>query len=73
MFYTDEQKARIIGTNFSGKVGNDKFYEPVSYLFELGYTLSLHCKHNVSTSPGFEACGLKLRFTTSSDDAVLAV
>mmetsp|Transcript_7584 Transcript_7584/g.13673 ORF Transcript_7584/g.13673 Transcript_7584/m.13673 type:complete len:352 (+) Transcript_7584:347-1402(+) len=58
-FYTSDEKASVLRTNFSGKLGNQKFSEMVAYLFELGYDLALSRSHNVSESPGLEGCGLR--------------
>ena len=57
----------MLRTNFSGKLGNRKYFDMVAYLMEIGYDLGLDREHNVSESPGFEGCGL--RFDSRKNDA----
>jgi len=69
-FYTADEKAAVRRTHFSGKVGDFKFMDMISYLFELGYDLALSPANNVSDSPGFEGCGLifdKKKFAVGGD------
>jgi hypothetical protein len=40
------------------KTGERKIMQMVTYMFELGYDLSLTLRDNVSDSPGFEGSGL---------------
>ena len=40
-FYTPEEKAAILRTNFSGKLGKRKNFDMVAYLMELGYDLAI--------------------------------
>ena len=67
--YTEVEKASVLRTNFSGKLGNRKYFDMVAYLMEIGYDLALDREHNVSESPGFEGCGLRfdLRKKATSD------
>ena len=55
-FYTPDEKTSVLHTNLSGKLGNQKYWDEVAYLFELGNDLALSRNHNVSESPGFEGC-----------------
>ena len=52
---------QITNTNFRGVENlKDKQLHMVGYLFELCYELMLSPNDNVSQSPGFETCGLKV-------------
>ena len=53
------EKAALFRTNFSGKLGNRKYFDMVVYLMEIGYDLALDREHNVLESPRFEGCGLR--------------
>lgn len=60
-FYSEEEKAKIRGTNINGCKDGQKFTRAIAYLFEIGYDIALSSEFNVSESPGAEAFGLRKR------------
>ena len=54
-FYSEEEKAKIRGTNIIGCTDGQKFTRAIAYLFEIRYDVALSSEFNVSESPGAEA------------------